>query len=105
VGDAVERLAVGARALCLAHARDGVDRDVLDPRQRPHRGLAVGLDLGLERAGGRGQDEGEGDGAVGGGDVLDHPQRDQVAVQVGVLNRAQGSENIFASIGSHAHSG
>ena len=61
-------------------------------RPEPGRqGLAdVGLDLRLERAGGRGQVDRQRDAAVADPDVLDHAEVDEVAVQVGVLDPLEG---------------
>ena len=54
----------------------------------------VALDLGLERAGGGGQVDGQRHRAVADPDVLDHPQVDQVAVEVGILDPFQGIEHV-----------
>ena len=51
----------------------------------------VALDLRLERAGGRRQVDRQRDGAVADPDVLDHPQVDQVAAEVGVLDPFKAS--------------
>jgi hypothetical protein len=97
-------LAVGRRVLGLAHARDGVDLDFAHARHGRDRAAAVGLDFGLERAGRRRQDQREAHPAVVDRHVLDHPERDQVAMEVGVLDGAQGLQDVFLPDCGHAFS-
>jgi hypothetical protein len=92
---ALERLPVGGGIARLPHAADRVHADVGDARDLHHRAPAVILDLGLERARRRGQHQRERHGAALHGDVLDHPQGDEVAVEVGVVHGAQCGEHGF----------
>ena len=55
------------------------------------------LDLGFERAGGRGQLHGERDVRAGDLDVLDHAQGDQVAADFRILDLPEGDHDVFVA--------
>ncbi|MEI2697408.1 MAG: hypothetical protein V9E94_03305 [Microthrixaceae bacterium] len=82
---------------CVA-AHVGVE---FDRRPAPRRGCAstaacaLALHLAAQRAGGRGQHDGEAHLAAVDVDVLDHPQGDQIVVQFRFLYRAQRRQYVL----------
>ena len=66
---------------------------------RGQRLLGLGTDLVAQRAAGHGQDDGRADALVVHDDVAHHAQLDDAALQLGVLDRREGSFDVVVSHG------
>jgi hypothetical protein len=89
-----QRLLVRRRIAGLPHPRGGRDRDLARVRNRGDRGAAVALDLLLERTRRGGEHERERHLAIRGHEILDHAERHEIAVQIRILDFAEGGENL-----------
>ncbi len=69
------------------------DFHLLDPLQAFDGLPGFALDLVAQRAGRRGQFDGEADPAAVHGQVLDHVQTDQIAMELGLLHLTQGVQH------------
>ena len=103
VAHALDRLLAFAR-VARPHLRPPVERNGLDSGKPLQRGAHIRLDDVLQRAGGRCQLYLHAHGPALDGQLLDHPQRDDVTVKLGVVDGGECGENgvpVYSSGSGH----
>jgi len=88
------------RSTC-AHLGGHLDLHPIHARKSRDHFFALGLELLLDRTGGGGEFHPKANGSLFDLDLLDESERDDIAMEVGVLDRAEGLEYVF---GCNSHS-
>ena len=103
VAHAVDRLLAFAR-VTRTYLGTPVERDRLDAGEGLERRADILLDDVLEGAGGRRELDLEADGATFDGQLLDHPEGDDVAMELRIVDRRQSREDsVSVNSGGDAH--
>ena len=88
-----------AHAQALGHLGGDLDLGTGDAVDAQHRGTALRFELLLHRAGAGGQHQFEARHAAVDREVADHVERDQVLLEVGVLDGGQGRTGASEQVG------